>query len=141
MLMAQTVQDVMTPNPRTVPADASLTEAARQMREADVGAVIVMDKNKVCGIVTDRDIAVRAVAEGKDPSSTKAKEVASTDLTTLDRSASADDAVRMMREKKIRRLPVVENGKPVGIVSLGDLAVERDPKSALGEISGSAPNN
>jgi CBS domain-containing protein len=76
--------------------------------------------------VTDRDITVRAVAKGRDPASTPVREVYSAELTTLPPEETVDDAVRLMREKAVRRLPVVEGGRPVGIVSLGDLAVDRE---------------
>ena len=138
--MAQSVSQVMTRNPRTVRADAPVIEAARIMREADVGPVIVVEDDHVAGVVTDRDIAIRAVADGRDPSSTKVSDICSPDLTTVSPDDTIDSAVQLMREKHIRRLPVVEGGKPVGIVSIGDLAVEREPGSVLGDISAAEPN-
>jgi CBS domain-containing protein len=138
--MAQSVRDVMTANPIALPATSSVVDAARTMRDANIGNVIVVDNGRICGIVTDRDITVRGVAEGKDVSSLKLRDICSQEITTLSPMDSVDDAVRLMREKAIRRLPVVEGGKPVGIVSLGDLAVERDPHSALGNISAAPPN-
>ncbi len=138
--MAQSIRDVMTPNPMTVDAGASLADVARTMREGDVGAVIVTEGDRITGIVTDRDIVVRAIAEGREPAEVSAGEVASIDLTTLSPGDSVDDAVSMMRQKALRRLPVVENGKPVGIVSIGDLAIARDPGEALADISKAPPN-
>jgi len=138
--MAQSVRDVMTANPIALPATSSVVDAARTMRDANIGNVIVVDNGQICGIVTDRDITVRGVAEGKDVSSLKLRDICSQEITTLSPTDSVDDAVRLMREKAVRRLPVVEGGKPVGIVSLGDLAVERDPHSALGNISAAPPN-
>jgi CBS domain-containing protein len=91
-------------------------------------------------LLTDRDIAIRVVAEGLDPKTTKVGDVASLGLTSLTPDDSVDQAVRLMRERAVRRLPIVEGGKPVGIVSLGDLAMERDPDSALADIS-AAPAN
>ena len=102
--------------------------------------VIVLDNGQICGIVTDRDIPIRGVAEGRNISSLTLGDIRSRQLTTLSPTDSIDDAVLLMREKALRRLPVVEGGKPVGIVSLGDLAVTQDPHSALGNIS-SAPAN
>jgi CBS domain-containing protein len=134
------VSEVMTANPRTVTTDDSLTEAAKIMRDEDVGAVIVTENQEVCGIVTDRDIAIRAIAEGKDPSQTAVDEVCSQDVTVLSPDQETGEAVRLMTEKDIRRLPVVEDGKPVGIVSLGDLAQKLDPESALADISAAPPN-
>jgi CBS domain-containing protein len=138
--MAPSIREVMTKDPVTIPRTASLVDAARLMREHDMGDVIVLDEQQVCGIVTDRDIVVRAIAEGKDPSSTSLDEVCSRDLVTLSPNDSVADAVRLMSERAIRRLPVVEGGSPVGIVTIGDLAIERDPDSALADISAAEPN-
>ena len=138
--MAQKISEVMTRNPVTLQATASTLEAARAMRDSNIGTVVVVDNGRVCGIVTDRDIVVRAVAQGHDPATTKLRDIGSHDLTTLAPTDTVEHAVQIMREKAIRRIPVVENGKPVGIVSLGDLALERDPDSALGSIS-AAPAN
>jgi CBS domain-containing protein len=140
--MAQTVADIMTANPRTLRLDASVRDAARLMRDADIGPVIVLDEqDQLSGIVTDRDLAIRAVADGMDLDQTTLREVASQTVTTVSPDDDAMQAVRMMREQDVRRLPVVENGKPVGIVSIGDLAVERAPGSALGDISTAPPNS
>jgi CBS domain-containing protein/hemerythrin superfamily protein len=137
----QMVEEVMSKDPLTISTSSSIAEAARLMREADAGAMIVVDEGeKVEGILTDRDIAIRAVAEDRDPSGTRVGEIASTDLETLSPGSSLKDAVRLMRERAVRRLPVVESGRPVGIVSIGDLAIERDPESALADIS-RAPGN
>ena len=99
-----------------------------------------MSTNEVCGIVTDRDIVVRTVAETQDPTITTLADICSHRLLTVTPTDSVEEAVRLMRTHAIRRLPVVEGGQAVGIVSLGDLAVERDPGSALGKISGAPPN-
>jgi len=138
--MAQLVRDVMTPNPVALEATASLVEAALAMRDFDVGAVLVLDNGQVRGIVTDRDIVVRAIAGGNYPATVKLAEICSRELTTLSPTDSVEEAVALMRDKSIRRLPVVEHGHPVGIVSLGDLAIEKDPHSALGNISAAPPN-
>lgn len=139
--MAQKVRDVMTADPRTVSKGDTVAQAARVMKEADIGPVIVLDDGgSTLGIVTDRDIVVRAIAEGRDPNSTPVEQVASTDLTTVSPDDDAEMAAQMMREKAIRRVPVVEQGKPVGILAIGDLAVEKDPRSALADISAAPPN-
>jgi CBS domain-containing protein len=138
--MAQFVRDVMTPNPVALPASASLVEAALAMRDFDVGDVLVLDDGQVCGIITDRDIVVRGIATGNYPATIKLGEICSRDLTVLAPTDTVEEAVSRMREKAIRRLPVVEHGRPIGIVSLGDLAVERDPRSALSDISAAPPN-
>jgi CBS domain-containing protein len=137
--MGKSIRDVMTAEPRTVKPDAPIAEAAKAMKEADAGAVVVQDNGSPSGILTDRDIAIRAVAEGRDPTSTPVSEVATTDITTLSPDDSIDDAVKTMREKNVRRLPVVEDDKTVGIVSLGDLAEEKDEDSALADISAAPP--
>jgi CBS domain-containing protein len=139
--LPQSIREVMTAAPETVGVGSTLAEAAQKMKEMDAGAMVVVDeKGKVAGILTDRDIAVRAVAEGKDPSVTKVSDVASTGLVTLSPSDTVVEAVKLMREKAVRRLPVVEGGKAVGIVSIGDLAVERDRTSLLADISAAAPS-
>lgn len=138
--MAQSIRDVMTAHPITLPATSSVVDAARAMRDSDIGDVIVVENGRICGMVTDRDITVRGVAEGRNISSLTLGDICSRQLTTLSPTDSVDDAILLMREKALRRLPVVEGGKPVGIVSLGDLAVTKDPHSALGNIS-AAPAN
>jgi CBS domain-containing protein len=138
--MTRTVEEIMTHDPRTVDASASLVDAAREMRDGDVGDVIVTREGQVTGILTDRDIVIRGVAEGRAPESIPVREVATEDVRVLEPSQSLDKAVQAMREHDIRRLPVVDGGRPVGIVSLGDLAVERDPDSVLADISTGAPD-
>jgi CBS domain-containing protein len=138
--MAKSVRDVMTANPVSLPADAPIREAARKMRDNDIGVVVVEKGGTLHGMVTDRDIVVRAVAEGKNVETTDLESICSKDVTALSPDQSDEDAVRIMREKAVRRLPVVENGKVVGIVSLGDLAVDKDPNSVLGQISAKPGN-
>ena len=138
--MAQTVEQIMTTNPRTVNMDDTAKDAAAVMRDSDIGDVIVIQDGQVTGILTDRDIVVRAVAEGRDADSTSVADICTTGIQAIEPDASVDDALRMMREDDIRRLPVVKNGRPVGIVSLGDLAVEREPDSTLADISAAAPD-
>ena len=139
--MATTVSDVMTRNPETVEAGEPVAEAARRMRDADIGDVLVLDNGRVVGILTDRDIAIRVVAEGKD-STTPVREACSAgDLQTVGPDTSLQQAVQLMRSNAVRRLPVVENDRPVGILSLGDIAIEQDETSALADISAAAPND
>jgi CBS domain-containing protein len=139
--MAQTVRDVMTRDPITVPKTAPVAEAARLMKGQDIGDVVVTDDGRICGIVTDRDLVVRTLAEDRDPGGTKVGEVCSADPVTLPPDANVSEAVRVMREKAFRRLPISDNGRAVGIVSLGDLAMEQDPNSALADISEAPPND
>ena len=139
--MAQSIRDVMTQNPECVSGDTTVADAAKLMRDKDFGGVLCQDDDQVSGFLTDRDIAVRVVAEGKDPTSTTVSDVATTDLHTLSPDDSVDDAIELVRKHNVRRVPVVEDAKPVGIVSIGDLALERDKDSALADLSGSSPNN
>lgn len=138
--MAQTVEEIMTRDPRTVAASDSVVDAARVMRDGDIGDVVVVDGDSVAGIVTDRDIVIRGIADGRDPGSTPVSEVCTSGVETIEPNASVDDALRLMRENDIRRLPVVQDGRPVGILSLGDLAVEREPDSTLADISAASPD-
>ena len=133
--MAQSIRDVMTPHPIALPATSSVIEAAQAMRDANIGDVIVVENGRICGMMTDRDITVRGVAEERNLSSLTLGDICSRQLTTLSPTDSVEDAVLLMREKALRRLPVVEGDTPVGIVSLGDLAITQDPNSTLGTIS------
>ena len=138
--MAKAIRDLMTGNPVCLDASTSIREAARKMRDNDIGDVVVEKAGKLCGIVTDRDIVVRAIADGKDAETTNLGTICSSDIISLSPEQTDEDAVRLMREKAIRRLPVLENGKVIGIVSLGDLAVDKDPRSVLGQVSAAAGN-
>jgi CBS domain-containing protein len=109
-------------------------------RDDDIGDPLVVREGELTAVITDRDIAVRAVAEDRPPTDTPVRDIASKDLARVSPDASIADAVRMMRERALRRIPVVEEGRPVGIVSIGDLALERDTQSAMADISASEPN-
>ena len=138
----QTVQDVMTTNVVYLPSETTLAEAARTMREQDIGDVVVADGAALTGLVTDRDIVVRAVAERYDPASTTIGEIVSKDLVTVRPEDSIQAAALLMRDNAIRRVLVCDDEKGlVGIVSIGDLAEEIDPESVLGGISRAQPNN
>ncbi|WP_406497382.1 CBS domain-containing protein [Streptomyces sp. NBC_01604] len=138
--MTQHVSDIMTSAPVTVEPQTSVTAVARIMRDQDLGAVIVTDGDELRGLVTDRDLVVRSLAEGGDPEQITVAGACSDDLVILTPEDDVDHAVELMREHAVRRLPVVEGGRPVGIVALADLAMERDPDSALGDISAARPN-
>jgi CBS domain-containing protein len=119
----------MTSNPSSVEANSPIAEAARIMKQEDVGVVPVTDNGGLLGVVTDRDIAIRVVAEGKDPQSTPVREVASTGLVTVDPEQDLDEALRLMAQHKVRRLPVVEeDGRLVGVLAQADVAREGDDK-------------
>jgi CBS domain-containing protein len=137
--MAKSIKDAMTTKPASLPATSTLADAAQRMRDLDIGDVLIEEGGRLTGLVTDRDLVVRAMAEGRDITS-KLGDVVSSEVVCIAPTDTADDAIRLMREHALRRVPVVENGKPIGIVSLGDLAAERDPRSLLGEISNAPPN-
>jgi signal-transduction protein with cAMP-binding, CBS, and nucleotidyltransferase domain len=141
MSSTQTVKEVMTLMPRTLDVNASVTSAAQFMAEAHLGAVIVTKGESIRGILTDRDIVLRCVAKGSDCDDTTVGSVCSDHLATLSPRDTVDNAIALMASKAIRRIPVVDDGRTVGILSLGDLAQNRDPNSALGDISAAAPNN
>jgi CBS domain-containing protein len=139
--MAKQVRELMSQQPITLSSSTPIIEAARRMRAANVGSVIVEENGRPCGIVTDRDIAVRAVADGRDPQKTPVSEISSKELTAIGPEDDIDRAVQVMREKAIRRLLVVDSrNQAVGILSLGDLALEKDARSVLGQISAAPPN-
>ncbi len=132
--MAQSIRDLMTENPRTVSADQPVVEAARIMRDEDVGLVPIVEGERLVGTVTDRDITIRVVAERRDPESTSVREVASTDLVTIDPQQELPEALRLMAQHQIRRLPVVEeDGRLVGIVAQADVARHADEEQ-VGEV-------
>ena len=139
--MTQKVREVMTSHPVTLTPGASLIDAAKQMRDGDIGDVLVVDGDgRLRGIVTDRDIVVRALADGREGYATTVGEVCSPDPVTVGPEDDADRAVQLMRERAVRRIPVVNDGRLAGVVSLGDMAIERDPESALGQISAAREN-
>ena len=139
--MAQTIAQVMTRETVTLAPSSTLIEAALAMRGAGTGDVGITLEIQSRGIVTDRDIVVRAVAEGLDPRETTLADVASEQLVCVTADQSVDEAAQLMRQLAVRRLPVVdEDDQLVGVVSLGDLAVEVDPGSALADVSAAPPN-
>jgi CBS domain-containing protein len=135
------IRDVMTAAPGAIRTTDTLQEAARLMRTKDIGDVLVEDdQGKLAGIITDRDIAIRATAEGADPKTTTVEGIFTHDVTALAPSDTVQDAVSQMRARDVRRLPVVEDGKAIGIVSLGDISVETAPSSLLADISTASPD-
>jgi CBS domain-containing protein len=138
--MAAKVREVMTARPVGLPKTSALTDAARTMRDEDIGDVLVMDGDRVCGVVTDRDIVIRALAQDRAPGDTTLDDICSHELVCASPDQSVNDAARLMREHAVRRLPVVEDGRPIGVVTIGDLAIEQDPGSALADISAAPPD-
>ena len=138
--MPQSIREVMTPNPVTIPADMSAADAARLMRDRDLGDVLVMEQDRVMGIITDRDIVVRVVASAQDPANVKVGDICSKELYTVEHTATVEEVIELMRGNAVRRVPVMDGVCPVGIVTIGDLAIERDRDSALADISAAPPN-
>jgi len=131
--MAQTIREFMTKNPRTVSPDQTIQDAAKIMRDEDTGVVPITESENLTGVITDRDIVIRAVAEGRDGQTT-VREVASQDVVTIDPQQDLDEALRLMAQHQVRRLPVVEeDGRLVGIVSQADVARHGDD-ARTGEV-------
>ena len=126
--MAKSVRDVMTPGVRTVSPAQSLADAAEVMKGEDVGSVPVVEEGRLAGIVTDRDIVTRAVAERRDPQTVKVDEIASRDLVTVEPEQDLDEALALMASHQVRRLPVVEEGRLVGMLAQADVALEAKEK-------------
>lgn len=129
------LSDIMSTNLVTVTPDASVEEVARLMKQHDIGNVLVMEDGRLAGIVTDRDLVVRGLAENADIKG-NIRNLMSGDVVTLEADTKVKDAAKLMADKQIRRLPVVQNGQPVGIVSLGDIAVETSGNSADKALEG-----
>jgi CBS domain-containing protein len=138
--MARKVREIMTPAPVSMAPTESVSAAARAMREHGIGTVLVADNGQLRGMVTDRDITVRVLAESRDPASTLLTDICSRDVVALAPDDDVSEAIRLVCERAVRRIPVVDDGHPVGIVSIGDLALDRDSDSALADVSAAPPN-
>ena len=132
--MAKTIREVMTSKLCSIDTDKSVAYAAKMMRDEDVGIAPIVEGERLVGVLTDRDIAVRVVAEGRDPEQTKVTEVASRDVVTLDPQQDLDEALRLMARHQVRRLPVVEeDGRLVGVLAQADVAQQADDRQT-GEV-------
>ena len=132
--MEKGIREVMTSNPRTIEADKPVADAAKLMRDEDVGLAPIVEGDRLVGALTDRDIAIRVVAEGKDPASKPVREVASTDVVTVDPDQDLDEALNLMAQHQVRRIPVVEqDGRLVGVVAQADVARQADERQT-GEL-------
>jgi CBS domain-containing protein len=132
--MGKGIREVMTSKVCSIDADKPVAYAAKMMRDEDVGLAPIVQGDRLVGTLTDRDIAVRVVAEGKDPQSTTVRDVASTDLVTVDPEQDLDEALRLMAQHQVRRLPVVEeDGRLVGVVAQADVARQSDDRKT-GEV-------
>lgn len=126
--MANNIREVMTPSPETVEMDKTAAEAAKLMKKVDAGMIPVVQNQKLVGTVTDRDIAIRVVAEGKDPLATTVAEIASKDVVTIGPDQDIGEALGLMASNQIRRLPVVEGGTLVGVIAQADVARAADER-------------
>src|SRR5262245_29067885 len=131
------LRDMMTSKIEDIPADATLMQAAVKMKRLDIGAIPVRENGRLVGMITDRDIAVRAVAEGRDPKMTPVREAMSRDICFCYEDQSVESAAKLMEEKQVRRLPVFDRSdRAIGMVSLGDLAVRNRDDRLSGELFG-----
>jgi CBS-domain-containing membrane protein len=127
--MGKKVTDSMSSNPCSIDADKSVAYAAKMMKDEDVGLAPIVEGDRLVGTVTDRDIAIRAVAAGKDPETTKVKEIATREVVTIDPGMELDEALRLMAEHQVRRLPVIEeDGRLVGVLAQADVAKDASPE-------------
>jgi CBS domain-containing protein len=140
-MAVQIVADVMTTDVATASTADTAREAAKLMQGRDVGDVLVLEAEQLAGVVTDRDLVVRVLAEGLDPDQARVGEICSSEVLEVRPDTTVEDALLIMREAAIRRLPVVDSGRVVGVVSLGDFATEIDDRSVLGQISQAPPNH
>ena len=127
--MAKSVRDAMTVDPRSIGASASVVEAARMMREGHIGSLPVTDDEKLVGMITDRDITTRVVAEAADPNRMSVGDIYSRDLISVESDKDLVEALQLMARHQVRRLPVVENGGLVGIVAQADIALRETEKT------------
>lgn len=126
------IKEIMTTDVRSISANDSISEAANIMKQLDVGAVPVTNNNLLVGIITDRDLILRAVATGKNPDE-RVSTVMTKDITTVTPDMDVHEVADIMASKQIRRVPIVESGRLVGIVSIGDMAVEEIFENEAGE--------
>ena len=132
--MGPKVHEAMTDRPRCVTPETSVAEAAQLMKSDDIGSLPILDGEQLAGVVTDRDIVIRAIAEGKDPRGMPVREVASRELVTVNADEDLSSALHLMASQQVRRLPVVDDdGRLVGILAQADVAVEAKEK-AVGEM-------
>ena len=139
--MVRKMRDIMSPAPICMAPDASVFAAAKAMKQHGIGTVLVLTDGRLSGLVTDRDITMRVLAENRDPLTTPIGDISSSELVVLGPDDDLEHATRLVRERAVRRIPVLEDGIPVGIVSIGDLALDQDATSALSGVSSAPPNS
>jgi CBS domain-containing protein len=138
--MTRKVRDIMWSAPVCMAPGESVSAAARAMKQHGIGTVLVLTDGRLSGLVTDRDITVRVLAENRDPQTTRVGEICSSELVVLGPDDDVEQAIRLVRERAVRRIPVLADGTPVGVVSIGDLAPDKDATSALSGVSSAPPN-
>jgi CBS domain-containing protein len=138
--MTRKVQEIMSAAPVCMAASESVSAAAKAMKDRGIGTVLVLSGGRLAGLVTDRDIAIRVLAENRDPLTTRLGDICSSELAMLSPDDDVETAIRIVRDRAVRRLPVIADGTPVGVVSIGDLALDRDERSVLSEISAPRSN-
>ncbi|GIH50640.1 CBS domain-containing protein [Microbispora rosea] len=139
--MPHTVEEVMTRDPVTLPEEATVVKAAKLMRDRGIGDVLVVGDGRLRGLVTDRDIVVRAVAEGRDLATTPLATLCTCDVVTVGPDHDVAEAARLMREKDVRQLPVVVDGRPIGVVALADLTLALTPGDTPDDARGLTPGD
>ena len=137
----RTVRDIMSAAPVCMPPGESVSAAARAMKQHGIGTVLVMTDGKLSGLVTGRDITVRVLAENRDPRTTRIGDICSSELVVLDPDDDLAQAARLVRDHAVRRIPVLRDGIPVGVVSTGDLALEKDAPAVLSGLSSAPPSS
>lgn len=138
--MTRMIRDYMSPDPVALDKNATLLDAARAMRDNDVGNVLVTDKGRLFGILTDRDIVVRGVAKGLDSAETPVEAICSRDIESLTPEHSLREAVELMSKHSVRRVPIARDGQPLGVLAVGDVVAALNPDSPLGQVSSAPPN-
>ncbi|MGH3229140.1 MAG: CBS domain-containing protein [Streptosporangiaceae bacterium] len=138
--MTRKVRDIMSAAPACMAATESVCAAAKAMKERGIGTVLVVSGGRLEGLVTDRDITIRVLAENRDPATTRLGDICARELAVLRPDDDVHHAARLVRERAVRRLPVIADGVPVGVVSVGDLALDRDERSALSDPPATAPD-
>jgi len=135
------MRDIMSPAPICLAPGESVFAAAKAMKRHGIGTVLVLTDGKLSGLVTDRDITVRVLAENRDPLTTRIGDICSSELVMLGPDDDVEQATRLVRERAVRRIPILADGIPVGVVSIGDLALDHDATSALSGVSSGSLNS
>lgn len=138
--MMRKVRDIMSAAPVCMASGESVSAAARAMKQDGIGTVLVLTDGRLSGLVTDRDFTVQVLAEGRDPRTTRIGDICGSELMVLDPDDDLAQAARLIRDRAVRRIPVLRNGTPVGVLSVGDLALEKDATLVLSGVSSAPPN-